>query len=107
MKYKILVALFVLLFSTMSMAGVACLPEMDYGDPSGAKQSGIESAYKKQEDPKADLMGCFMDATMRGVSKAKASCPCENAIKKLCKFDDGEVEWHDPGVPKSWCLMFL
>lgn len=107
MKIKMLLAVFALLFSSVSMAAVDCLPVMDYGDATGMKQATIESAYQKKEDPKADLEGCFMDANIRGVAKARAECPCNKAVKKLCKFDKKKrLKWHDPDVPAIWCVMF-
>ncbi len=104
---KYLLAFILTLMSTTAF-GLECLDMSpgDYGDNTGAKQSQIESAYKKQEDSKTDLQACFMDGLMRGKHMALTSCPCKDAVKKHCSWRKGKIR-ASGGADKAWCVFFL
>lgn len=109
MLKNMLLAFCMVFISTAAFASMDCMDiqEKDYKDPSKTLQTTVESLYKKDDDPRADLQGCFMDAGIRGVQKARQECACPKAVKKLCKFDKKKkLKWHHPDVPPDWCIIF-
>ncbi|MBI6882901.1 hypothetical protein [Pseudomonas putida] len=109
MKSKLIVLLFSLLFSSLSMAaGVACLKIQNYDDPTGKKQQQIESGFSALEDPHMDLLGCFSNVKDNGIDLMAASkeCSCKEALKKLCKFSKKKGKFTGDGFDQAACMTF-
>lgn len=107
---KILIAVFMLVFSSFASASMKCaenpndLAPQAYGQEQGQQTMKM---YEDKQNPVMDLMACANMTSFKSVSDVFSECGCWEAVKELCKFDPKDFGIKAlGGASVSMCMPF-
>ncbi|MHD0644638.1 hypothetical protein ACYPKM_03230 [Pseudomonas aeruginosa] len=107
---KIVVFFLSMALSSFALADMSCMNLSAGGmDPNSKTGQKITDDTKSNQDPAADLYGCFMEVSQGGMgaSEVKGNCGCKQSVQKLCKFNTKKHKIKaSGGADKAWCAVF-